>query len=455
MSIALLGRSFLSAVLAYSVLLVQPLSVAGAAQSATVTAAATTPVPAAPAPPEADSADGTFSKEQLEQLVAPIALYSDGLLAQILMASTYPIEVVEAERFMTANPKLAGTELDEKLKDQDWDPAVKSMCSIPETLKKMSDNLDWTQDLGDAYLGQKDELMDTVQQMRNKAYDGGNLKTTEQQVIKVEEQVEGAPKESADKIIIIESPNPEVVYVPQYAPTSVYPGWSYPYWYYPPMYPYYPYGAGFVAFGAGILVGAAIWGGCRWGWGRGDIDIDIDRHNNFDRNTNRDANRGDRAGDRGGQRGGKQSFQHDASHRKGANYKNSSVASKHGAGKGSNRVSSSQTARGKSGGAQAGQTRTGSGSGNRASQAGSGNRASAGTQNRSSSAGSSSRGSSYSGSRGSAYSGSSSPSTSKYSSSRGAYSRGSTSYGGRSYGGGYGGGYRGGGGGRGGGGRRR
>ena len=145
---------------------------------------------AAPATPAAaPPAEGAFTKEQLEQLVAPIALYSDNLLAQILMASTYPIEIVEAERFMTANPTLAGTELETKLKDFDWDPTVKSMCTIPDTLKKMSENLDWTQDLGDAFLGQQAELMDTVQVMRNKAHDSGNLKTNEQQVVKVENTV--------------------------------------------------------------------------------------------------------------------------------------------------------------------------------------------------------------------------------------------------------------------------
>src|SRR4030095_14178306 len=163
---------------------------------------------------------------------APIALYSDGLLSQMLMAATYPLEIVEAERFMKANPGLKDAALDEKLKEQDWDASVKSLCKAPDVLTKMSENLDWTQDLGDAFLGQKTELMDTIQVLRGKASDSGNLETTEQQVVTVKE----------DKIIVIESPSPEVVYVPRYSPTVVY-GPTYPpppSYYYPSMYPYYP-----------------------------------------------------------------------------------------------------------------------------------------------------------------------------------------------------------------------
>jgi len=470
------ARSLTAVVLLLPVLLVEPVALAAAATSATVTTTGTTVnAPAAPASAAA-AADGAFSKEQLEQLVAPIALYSDNLLAQILMASTYPIEIVEAERFMTANPTLAGTELETKLKDFDWDATVKSMCTIPDTLKKMSENLDWTQDLGDAFLGQKTELMDTVQQMRNKAHDAGNLKTNEQQVVKVENAVNVQESSGGgDQIIIIESPSPEVVYVPQYSPTAVYGGWAYPSYYYPPMYPYYPVGAGLVTFGVGMVVGAAIWGNCNWGggWGRGDVDIDINRQNNFNRNTNING------GNRATQRGGTQSFQHDASHRKGANYQNSKVAGQYGAKGNSSRVSN-DAARGKSASGQAAGSReartpqgggdrakagTQSSGGNRAS-AGSGNRASqSGSGNRASQSGSGDRATSTSGSRSSsssrgssAYSGSSKPSsTARSSSSRGSYSRGTSSYGGGSYGGGsYGGGSRGGGGGsRGGGGGRR
>ncbi len=443
-------------------------------------AAQTTAPTAAPAAAAAPAAE-TFSKEQLEQLVAPIALYADSLLSQILMASTYPLEVVEADRFMKQNAGLKGTALDEKLKAEDWDATVKSLCTVPDVLAKMSENLDWTQDLGDAFLGQKTELMDTVQRMRGKANDSGNLKTTEQQVVTVQE----------DKIIIIESPSPEVVYVPTYSPPAVYGGWSYPSYYYPPMYPYYPPGAGLITFGVGMAMGAAIWGDCNWGWGGGDVNIDVDRYNNFNRNTNINADRtnlsGDRAGNRAGTTGNRAgttgnragatsgnraSFQHDSSHRKGVNYKSGQTASQYGAKSGTSRVSSSQ-ARGHSG-ASAGTRPTGTsassrGSGTRpsttASGQGAGTRGSGqGTASRGQGSGatgatsrssgsspsasqrSSGSGRSSSASPGSsAYSGSSRSSASSASSSRGSSSRGSRSYSG-------GGGSRGGGG-RGGGGR--
>ena len=121
----------------------------------------------------------------------------------------------------------------------------------------MDENLDWTQDLGDAFLAQKTELMDTVQRMRGKAYDAGNLKTTEQQVV----------TQQADKIIVIQPANPEVIYVPTYSPTVVYGGWSYPTYYYPPMYYPPPYGYGAMAFTVGVVWGAAIWGGGQLGLG--------------------------------------------------------------------------------------------------------------------------------------------------------------------------------------------
>ena len=452
---------------------------AGAAQLASESAAAATtsqqPLPKAPPM----SATGDFSKDQLEQLVAPIALYSDGLLAQILMAATYPLEIVMAERFVKANPGLKDDKLDEALKDQDWDASVKSLCRLPDVLDKMSQNLDWTQDLGDAVLGQKTELLDAVQRMRGKAHDAGNLKTTEQQVVTVKQ----------DKIIVIESPSPDVVYVPSYSPTVVYGGWAPPYYYYPPMYPYYPYGAGLVTFGFGMMMGAAIWGGCGWGWGGSDININNNNFNNFNRNTNRNGgNRvnplGDsgRAGNRGGQ-GGRSSWSHNPSHRKGANYRNSKTASQYGGRGGSNRVSRDQ-ARGFSGDRagtrdvrtpsgsgrdrQAGGGRSDRAGGQRGSagdRAGGGQRAGGGDRagggQRPSTANRSSGNRSSYGSRNGAYSGSSRPNVDRGSSSRGSSSRGSRSYsgGGGSRGGSFGGGSRGGGGrgggGRGGGGGRR
>ena len=259
-------------------------------------------------PAAAQEGSGAFSNEQLEQIVAPIALYPDSLLTQVMMASTYPLEVVEADRWMKQNTEPQGLGArGSALKDKNWDPRVKSLCTLPDVLKKMSENLDWTQDLGDAFLGQKTELMDAVQRMRGKAYDAGNLKTTEQQVV----------TQQPDKIIVIEQADPEVVYVPSYSPTVVYGGWSYPTYYYPPMYAPPAYGYGAMAFGVGMAVGAAIWGDCDWGWGHGDVDIDINHYNNFNRNTNVNW-QNNQISNRSGNRS---SWQHDPSHRKGVNYR--------------------------------------------------------------------------------------------------------------------------------------
>lgn len=363
------------------------------------------------------SANGAFSTEQLEQLVAPIALYPDALLSQILMAATYPLEVVEADRFVRENPDLTDDALDEALKEQDWDPSVKSLCTLPDVLKQMSENLDWTQDLGDAVLGQQSELMDTVQKMRGLAHEAGNLETTEQQTV----------TEKEDKIIVIESSDLEVIYVPTYSSTVVYGGWGYPSYYYPPMYPYYPPGYGFISFGIGVAIGGAIWGGCNWGWGHSDIDIDINRYNDFNRNTNINSDRtriDQRQGGREGGREGKAGWQHDSSHRKGVNYRSNDVAQQFGGGRGSNRVTRDQ-ARGRASAGTGARTPGSSQALNRdiSTPRASNNRSAAGNR----SASTYNRGSS---SRHSALSGSRSPSVDRSSSFRGASSRGTRSYGG-------------------------
>lgn len=368
-----------------------------------------------------------FSTEQLEQLVAPIALYPDSLLTQVLMASTYPLEVVEAQRWVSKNTKLKGTELDTALKGKEWDPSVKSLVAIPDVLNRMSENLDWTQDLGDAFLEQKTELMDTVQRMRNLAYDAGNLKSSEQQVV----------TKQPDRIIVIEQAAPQVVYVPTYSPTVVYGSWYYPSYYYPPMYYPPPAGYGLMAFGVGVAVGAAFWGDCNWGWGHGDIDIDVNRYNEFNRNTNINSDRinANRSGNRS-------NWQHNPQHRKGVGYRNPGTARQYGGSGTGSRVTRDQ-ARGFS------QPRASTGA-----IGGTGNRTQAGNrpQTADRQAGSRTQGASRpstadrsgsSGSRNSAYSGSRSPSFDRSASSRGSMSRGSSSYGGgRSMSGGGGGGRR-------------
>ncbi|MFW5394349.1 MAG: uncharacterized protein DUF3300 [Candidatus Accumulibacter regalis] len=258
--------------------------------------------PAAPAQAaSASPAQQTFSQEDLDRLLAPIALYPDALLAQVLMASTYPLEVVEAARWAKANPKVTGKALEDAMVRQQWDPAVKSLTSVPEVLKQMNENLSWTQKLGDAFLAQQPAVMDTVQSLRAKADANGNLKTTEQQVVKTETQ-------GSQTIYVVESPKPDVVYVPTYNPSVVYGSWWYPtppYTVYPPAYVYPPG----LAFATGILVGAAIWGACNWGWGRGSVDINVNRYNSFNRTNISNRN-----------------WNHNVQHRRGVAYRDQNVA---------------------------------------------------------------------------------------------------------------------------------
>ena len=241
----------------------------------------------------------TLPPEQLEQLVAPIALYPDSLVAQVLMASTYPLEVVEAARWSKANPGLEGDALEEALQKQSWDPSVKSLTAFPDVLIRMDEKLDYTTELGNAFLAQQKDVMDAIQRLRARAQTEGNLETTEQQKVIVEEAPPGSEQTT---IINIEPSDPEVVYVPTYNPTVVYGSWPYPS--YPP-YSYYPpgyvWGASMISFGLGMAVGGALWGDCDWGGG--DVDIDIDRHNEFNRTEISNKN-----------------WEHNAEHRKGVEY---------------------------------------------------------------------------------------------------------------------------------------
>ena len=225
------------------------------------------------------SADKTsakaFKPEELEQIVAPIALYPDGVVAQVLMASTYPIEVIEADRFAKDNATLKGDALNEALKKQSWDDSVKSLVSFPQILAMMSDKLDWMQKLGDAFLGQQKDTMDAVQRLRAKAQSAGNLKSNAQQKVIVEpaEPASSAQPASSQQqtVIKIEPANPQVVYVPTYNPTVVYGPWPYPayppYYYYPPGYAAGVAATAAISFGAGMAVGAAVWDGCNWSHG--------------------------------------------------------------------------------------------------------------------------------------------------------------------------------------------
>jgi hypothetical protein len=199
-----------------------------------------------------------FSQAQLDQILAPIALYPDSLLAQIFIASTYPLEVVVADRWANQNKNLKGDELNNALSKQPWDASVKALVPFPDVLSMMSQKLDWTQMVGDAFLAQQGDVMETVQKLRHRASEAGNLKSTEQQKVIAEKE-----------IIRIEPANPSMVYVPVYDPLWIYGPWWWPY--YPPyaVYPYPPgvvFAPGFIWFGVGLFVGA-YWGSWGyWGW---------------------------------------------------------------------------------------------------------------------------------------------------------------------------------------------
>jgi len=249
-----------------------------------------------------------FKQEELDQILAPVALYPDPLVSQILMASTYPLEVVQADRWAKQNSKLKGDALTKALESQDWDPSVKSLVNFPQVLTMMSDKIDLTQKLGDAFLADQKKVLDTIQSLRAKAQASGNLKTTKEQTVVVEE-----------KIIKIEPADPQVIYVPTYNPTVVYGAWPYPayppYSYYPPGYVY----ATPFAFAAGVGLGMAwgyAWGSCNWGGG--NVHYNYNQNININNNINRN---------RYGQ-GGQGNWQHNAEHRKGVSYRDQGTAQK-------------------------------------------------------------------------------------------------------------------------------
>ncbi|HEU4345359.1 MAG TPA: DUF3300 domain-containing protein [Candidatus Binatia bacterium] len=367
-----------------------------------------------------------FNQEELEQILAPIALHPDSLVSQILMAATYPLEVVQAERFARQNAKLKGDALTAALEKQDWDPSVKSLVNFPQVLTMMSEKLDWTQKLGDAFLADQKLVLDTIQSLRAKAQASGNLQTTKEQTVIVEE-----------KIIKIEPANPQVVYVPTYNPTVVYGAWPYPA--YPPYY-YYP--PGYVAssmmwFGAGVAMGAAwgyAWGNCNWHGG--DVDVDVDRNTNINRNINRDQAK-QKLQERGqvNQRGqGK--WQHNPEHRKGVSYRDQGTAQKFNRASTNDAIQSREAFRGR-----ADQGRQDLGRGGAGDRASIGDRGAgqglggdrAGTMDRGAGGGSGGN----SGSRGGAFQGvDRGGSSARSASARGSASRGSYSGGGRAGGGG-------------------
>ena len=264
--------------------------------------------------------------DQLDSLVAPIALYPDALLSQTLVASTYPLEVVQLKQWLDQHKDLKGKALADAALKQDWDPSIQALAGLPDLVKQLADNIKWTTDLGNAFLAQQSDVMDAVQRMRKKAEDAGNLKSSEQQ--KVETKVV-----ENKQVVIIEQASPEVVYVPSYNPTVVYGAPVYPY---PPIaYPppgYYAAGMA-ISFGVGVAMGAFWSGGAGWGcgWG-GNNNVTINNNNNFVNNSNRqninNANRGNRASTQPAR--GNSNWQHNPQHRGGAPYSDRSTANRFG-----------------------------------------------------------------------------------------------------------------------------
>lgn len=249
-----------------------------------------------------------FTQQELDQMLAPIALYPDALLSQITMAATYPLEVVEAERWSVANPNLRGTQAVQAVEQNNWDPSVKSLVAFPQILRMMNDKLDWTERLGDAFLGQEQQVMDTIQDLRHRAYKAGNLRSNDQ-----------ARVESQGDYITIDQADPQIAYEPYYNPSIVYGSWWWPQ--YPPVYwapwPGYRerpgFGAGF-AWGVGVTVGAEFFYGA-FDWRQHRVDV-VNVNNYYYPRDTRVANRASSA------------WQHDPDHRRGAPYREAAVRAK-------------------------------------------------------------------------------------------------------------------------------
>jgi hypothetical protein len=445
-----LGRPIYGSIAIVCVAILAPGDVLLFAQQAEPQVMTTTTTEKAPAP--------KIPNDQLDSLVSPIALYPDPLLAQTLAASTYPLEMIQLQQWMERNKDLKDKALADAVAKQPWEPSVQSMVAFPDVVQRLSGNIQWTTDLGNAFLAQQSDVMEAVQRMRGKAEGTGSLKTSAQQTVETK-SVEGGKQ-----VIVIESANPEVVHVPSYDPTVVYGAPAYPY----PSYYYPGYVAGAaLTFGVGLALGAAwnggYWGNCDWNGG----NVNINNNNNFNRNTNINRGQGNRPSQLPS-KGGK--WQHNPQHRGNAPYGDRGTANKYGgrargeqAG-GANRPGAGNRPSGGRGntagnrpGSSAGANRPGGGAGaNRPGGGAGANRPGGGASTRPASrpggsAGSSARvgnrsvsssprggsNSAFSGSRGGGYSGSS--------------ARASSSRGGSSMGGG---GMSRGGGGRGGGGRR-
>jgi len=255
----------------------------------------------------------TYSKERLDQLLAPIALYPDSLLTQVLMAATYPAQVAEAVSWSASHPNDKGDAAVNRAESQGWEPSVTSLVAFPQVLATMGQKPEWVQDLGDAFLAQPSDTMDAVQRLRKAAQTAGSLKSNEQQTVVVQNPT---PQQS---VIVIQPAQPQVVYVPAYNPTVVYGAWPYPAYppYYMPPPPGYYAGSALmagIAFGTGLAITNALWGG--WDWGRNDVNINVNRYNNVNVNRKLDVNQ--------------TNFTHNSAGRRGVPYRDAKVDQKYG-----------------------------------------------------------------------------------------------------------------------------
>ncbi|PJI47696.1 MAG: hypothetical protein CTR55_18570 [Pseudomonas sp.] len=262
------------------------------------------PAPATPAPAAAPTAPSqtVFTVEELDQMLAPLALYPDSLLAQVLMATTYPGNVADAAAWSKAHPKAVGDDAVKQVADQPWDPSVQSLVAFPLVLATLGQDPVWVQRVGDAFLAQPEAVMDSIQRLRRQAQAAGNLQSNEQQTVTLKPAAQPAPAQPASggdtvvvqqpapaQTIIIEPTDPQVVYVPSYNPTQVYGTWAYPssppaYYPPPPEYPVATALATGLAFGAGVAIVGSLWGDCDWD--DHEIDVDVEHHNDFNRNVN-------------------------------------------------------------------------------------------------------------------------------------------------------------------------
>jgi hypothetical protein len=266
--------------------------------------------------PAAQAPAQTFAPQQLDNLVGPVALYPDPLLGQVLAASTYPVELMEAEQWLRANPNLRGQQLMDAARAQNWDPSVQALVAMPDVLSLLTQDIRWTTDLGNAFLAQQGDVMGAVQRMRQTAQANGQLKTTPQESVTTEDQ-------NGQQAIEIQPANPQEIYVPEYDPYYVY-GWGA----YPPLY--YPDG---YWFGPGIDMGFYFggwggwgFGGLGWGWGPNWFGRGLFVNNGF---FNRYGFR--HSGGFAGGIGGRTAWAHDPAHRLGAVYPRGAVANRFGA----------------------------------------------------------------------------------------------------------------------------